>query len=403
MVKKTIVVVFLVLITVTSVFGLSLEFDTRITNVQMHPDFWMGIFPTSVSYAAGTESLQILPDRKTDLFLELGTGTLARKITRDPVTGVPLLLSDTDYVYYFIDFPDYDVMYAAWTLEFSQGIIKPKETEKDYLTVSLALDGKWEISLNPILQTTNRLGSPFDNIPFYTEDETVTYEINGTPDLAGNRNLVYMNYRVSGVIDNLLLITGSRNGIKAEFEFIWAPEYLNFTKKTGGKASFYRFWAYANGGTMIMQKKDENDKNVVSVGFSYDVEFRYLDGKYVPKSAEKLKGSIWFYEPENMTYLIRGTAKLDLYGPQFMGSCIPRVYGFFDFSYAWGKYNNAPSMETDYIATGSYGIHLEIKLFGALALYYEIGDVFLHTGDDSARYTGLKHSDGLKIAMELSI
>lgn len=399
MVKKIVIAVFLVLLTVTGVFGLSLDFETRITDVQMHPDFWLGLFPTSVSYAAGTESLQFLSGRKTDLFLELGTGTLAREITRDPVTGVPLSQSENDYCDYFKTYPDYDVMYAAWTLELSQGVIGPRDTEKDYLTLSLAFDGKWEIALNPILQTVNRAGTPFDQIPFYSEDET--YVISGTPDLAGDRNLVYMNYRFSGVLDDLLLLTGSRSGIKTEFEFIWAPEYLNLTKKTGGKASFFRAWVYANGGTMIMQKQDENNKNVVSVGFSYDVEFRYLNGEYVPKSAEKLKGSIWFFEPENMNFLLRGTAKLDLYGPQFLGSCIPRVYGFFDFSYSWGKYNNAPGLASDGIATGSFGVHLEAKLFGALALYYEMGQVFFHTGNDP-NVLGYKHSDGLKIAMELS-
>ncbi|MCR5761029.1 MAG: hypothetical protein K6F82_03405 [Sphaerochaetaceae bacterium] len=400
--KKILISVFLIILCAVSVFGL--DFTTKITDVKMHPDFWGGVFPTSVSYAAGTEDIKIIPNRKTSLFLELGSGTLARTITRDPLTGVPLSFGESDYDY-LVEHPDYDVMYASWSLEFSQGLLGRKDTDKDSLTISFAFDGRWEIAMNPILQTDSRSGYPLYYEPFSDDDFTTSH---GTPELSGGetfepKSLIYMNYRISGVLDDLLLMTGSRSGIKVQFQFIWAPEYLNLSRNDGGLSSYSKFWAYANGGSMLMKKEDEKGNNLASVGISYDVEVRYLDGEYIPKAAEALKGSIWFYEPESMTYLVRGTAKLDLYGPQFMGSCIPRVYGFLDFSNAWGKYNNCNELDYDNITTASYGVHLELKLFGALAFYYEIGEVFYYTGENPESFLGTKHSDGLKIAMELSI
>ncbi len=379
----------------------ALDFYTEIRDVKMHPDFWAGVFPTSVSYAAGLDGVELLEGRETKLFVELGSGTLAREFARDPLTGEPFSKTQSSYLDYLKKHPFYDVLYASWTVEFDQGLVRPGKSSRDFLTMGLALDGRWEIAVNPILQTPARSGYPFLNEPF--KDSNMEYvKTPGTPDVSGNHQLIYMDLRFSGVLNDLLLRTGSREGVKTEFEVVWAPGLLNLTRKEGGMAEFFRVWVYANAGHMFLEKKNEDGLNDFSLGVSADAEFRYLNGEYVPEYAEKLKGSIWFYSPESMNFLFRGTGKLDLYGPQFLGTCIPRIYTFIDYSRSWGKYNNCPDLPEEMVETGSFGFHFEIKLFNALAIYYEIGEIFYYTGDDGS-VNGWKHSDGLKISMELSL
>ena len=102
-----------------------------------------------------------------------------------------------------------------------------------------------------------------------------------------------------------------------------------------------------------------------------------------------------------MTFLAKNTLRLNYYGQQFFGNCIPYIYLFLDMNYSGGKLNN--SVE-DYIASvweGSVGLHIELQMFGTLHIYYEIGRLFMYTGQDLAYKPGLRSSQSLRITFSL--
>ena len=65
----------------------ALTFSTRLTGVTTHPDFWLGLFPSSVRCYAGIDGFQFVPGRITEVGMEIATGTIARTLSQDPETG----------------------------------------------------------------------------------------------------------------------------------------------------------------------------------------------------------------------------------------------------------------------------------------------------------------------------
>lgn len=166
-------------------------------------------------------------------------------------------------------------------------------------------------------------------------------------------------------------------------------------------ADYWKFWFYTDYSKMLYQAKDEKGLNKWSFGFSNAVEMRVLGGEHVPEYAKTLKSPLWWYQPENMTFLARDTLRLNYYGQQFLGNCIPYVYLFLDMSYSGGKLNNSIEWNLDSVWEGSMGLHVELQLFGAFHIYYEIGRIFLYTGDNQA-YTPRFTTSALRVTVSLA-
>lgn len=396
--RRVAVVCILLVLGMASAFGL--EFTSRLTGVTTHPDFWAGVFPSSVRSFIGLEGLTILPGRTTEVGAEIATGTIARTITVNPLTGKALnATEDAD----IIANSSYDVMYASWKAGIAQGIGWSEQSQTDFLTLRLSLDGQWEVALDPLMQSVNRTGYPFSSLPMFDpagEDFGTT--LKGTPDLSGDRRLLSLSFDLYGKVNYLLMKTGSSSGIATEFKFTWAPSFLNLSKETGGVADFWKFWLYAQGGLMIHQAVDENGMNKWSIGLSDEFEMRIFGGDHIPAYAMTLKGRTWWYEPENMTFMARNVVKLDYYGQQFFGSCIPHAYAFVDLSFSGGHTNNIKDSKMGAVWAGSMGLHFELQMFGFMNLYYEIGRIFLYTGENPAYKPGYRLSNTLKISISVS-
>lgn len=396
--RRAVVVCLFLVSTMASAFGIS--FTSRLTGVTTHPDFWAGVFPSSVRSFIGLDGITILEGRKTEVGAEIATGTIARTITVNPITGKALDTTDDANI---IANSSYDVMYASWKAGIAQGIGWSEQSQTDFLTLRFSLDGQWEVALDPLMQSENRKGHPFTTLPmFKTDGEYYGTPLQGTPDLSGDRRLLSLSFDLYGKVNYLLMKTGSSSGIATEFKFTWAPAFMNLSSDKGGVADFWKFWLFANGGLMIHQAVDERGMNKWSLGLSNEFEMRVFGGDHIPAYARTLKGTTWWYEPENMTFMARNVVKLDYYGQQFFGSCIPYVYAFVDLSYSGGRTNNIKDSKIGSVWAGSMGLHFELQLFGVVHLFYEIGRIFLYTGENPAYKSGYRLSNSLKVSVSVS-
>ena len=391
-------ILFLIIINLAScVFALS--FTSRLTGVTTHPDFWAGVFPSSVRSYIGLDGINLIEGRKTEVGAEIATGTLARTITQNPLTGATLGSLDSK----ISENASYDVLYASWKAGIAQGIGWSEQANNDLLTLRLSLDGQWEVAMDPLMQSVNRTGHPFSVLEEFNPDgEYYGSILQGTPDLSHNRQLLSLSFDLYGKLNQLLLKTGKTSGIATEFKFVWAPSFLNLSKNTGGVADFWKIWLYANGGLNIHQAVDENGLNLWSVGLSDEFEMRIFGGNHIPEYAKTLKGQIWWVAPENMTFMARNVLKLDYYGQQFFGSCIPYVYVFLDMCYSGGQINNYSGGDLGSVWAGTVGLHIELQLFGVAHIYYELGQVFLYTGANSDYAPGYRTSDTIRVSISFT-
>ena len=393
-IRKALILMVLLLLIPGILFAFG--FTTRLTGVTTHPEFWLGMFPSSVRCFVGIEGLEFMSDRITEMGAEIATGTIARTLSQNPVSGqvISSLSDDTLKRNSY-----YDVMYASWKMGLAQGLGWSKQAQSDLMTLRFTLDGQWEVAIDPLMQIT-RTGYPFRNIPAFANAAGGDVLV-GTPDLSGNRQLLSLSFDLYGKIKDQVFSVGALSGASMEFKFVWSPKFLNFSKGYGGVADYWKFWFYTDYSKMLYQAKDEKGLNKWSFGFSNAVEMRVLGGEHVPEYAKTLKSPLWWYQPENMTFLARDTLRLNYYGQQFLGNCIPYVYLFLDMSYSGGKLNNSIEWNLDSVWEGSMGLHVELQLFGAFHIYYEIGRIFLYTGDNQA-YTPRFTTSALRVTVSLA-
>ena len=373
----------------------ALSFKTELINVTTHPDFWLGVFPTSVRCYVGLEGVELLPGRVTQIGAAMDTGTIARTLSQDPETGQIITESSPDYLkgnrYY-------DVMYAAWKVGIAQGMGWSELSDYDLMTLRFTFNGRWEVALDPLMQVLSRTGYPFRNIPAFAN--AVPGEVlAGTPDLSGNRHLLSTSFELYGKLSDQLFKVGILDGLSMEFKLVWAPEFLNFTRSEGGFAEYWKTWIYADYGKTLYQKTDDNGNNLWSFGISDEFEMRIMGGKYIPEYARTMSSHIWWYEPENMTFTAKNSIKLNYYGRQFFGDCVPYIYLFMDMNFSGGMLYNYKSEKVASVWEGSAGLHVELQLFGFIHIYYEIGGIFLYTGDNQAYRTGYRSSDTVRISI----
>ncbi len=373
----------------------ALSFSTRLIGVTTHPDFWLGVFPSSVRCYLGLDGIELLSGRVTEVGATIATGTIARMLSQDPETGQ--IISDTS--------PDYlrgnryyDVMYAAWKIGIAQGMGWSDLADYDLMTLRFTFDGRWEVALDPLMQVQSRTGYPFRNIPAFAN--AVPGEVlPGTPDLSGNRHLISTSLDLYGKLSDQLFEVGVLEGLSMEFKLVWAPAFLNFSRSSGGYSEYWKIWLFADYAKNLFQKTDSNGNNLWSFGVSNEFEMRILGGKYIPEYARTMNSHIWWYEPENMTITLKDTIRLNYYGRQFLGDCIPYIYLFMDVNYSGGKLYNYKAEKFTSVWEASAGLHVELQLFGFIHIYYEIGGIFLYTGDNQAYSAGYRSSDTVRITV----
>ena len=151
---KTIIILVLMAFLPVSVF--SLTFGTRLTGITTHPEFWLGMFPSSVRCFMGVEGIELIKGRVTEAGVEIATGTIARTISQNPVDGA--IIKD-DSASELKNNRFYDVSYAAWKVGLAQGLGWSRTADYDLLSLRFTFDGQWEVALDPLMQIKYCLGA----------------------------------------------------------------------------------------------------------------------------------------------------------------------------------------------------------------------------------------------------
>lgn len=377
--------------TIGSAFAL--DFTTDITEFKMHPDFWAGFLPSYIAYKFNLNLFQFIPQRNTEVSVTLSTGIMPRTITQNPLNGDPLwiwkeqnALGNAAGTSALIEAP-YDTMAGGWSIRFGQGFGESVEPKKDMVDVWISFDGQWEKALNPILQL-NRAGHPFDEPVF---DDTVVNDviinankITGTPDLAGDQEMLSMSFNIGADFNMLNAKTARLHGLNVATKFTWAPAKLG--SFFSGKADYIRLWLRANAGYTLFEDTDSSGYVRWSLVIDDQMEIRVLSGSAVPKFAETTSNTVWGLTPDNMTFFGRNSLKLHYYGQQFLkGLCVPSAYIFIDLGYTGGYLNNSAKGIKSSFWTGSAGINLDLQMFEILHIYYELGYIFLPGNDESKK------------------
>ena len=397
--------------------------DTSITSIKMQPDFWAGLFPSVVSYMYNVTGIQFIEGHETTIGLELETGTLARNFNRVPETGE--LLSSLPEIEYGYDeetgevypiysddedirarqelaneYDSYDTLYAGFNLTVSQGFGQSSHGDGDLFKLSAGVKGRWEISVNPILDYGERSGMPFYWYPYFNGDKKADYLI-GTPDLSGNRQLFDIAFYVAGDLKNLFRSVASAEGANVYLEMMYSPKFTNTSYEIGGRSEFFKLLLNSSQSFMLKASKDEKGDNIWSLGLSNAIAFRYLTGSAVPAYAETLNLPLGWYTPENTKFIVEDIIKLEYYGRQFFKYFVPKLSVFVDLSYNWGELNNNSLGQSLNTFCGSAGIHVELMIGGNISIYYEMGRVFAYTGPDAEYFIGYRSSDSLKFSLSV--
>ncbi|MDD4008007.1 MAG: hypothetical protein PHO44_08510 [Sphaerochaetaceae bacterium] len=414
--KRLFCIILICLICISSVVALDLT--TKITEISMHPDFWAGLLPSYVAYKFNFNLLELIPERQTEVSITLSTGIIPRTITQNPLNGDPLWIwrnsttttpalnkntGDTEYpdTEDLIE-SDYDTMAGGWSLRFGQGFGKSIEKDKDKMNLWVSFDGQWERALNPLLQL-DRTGYPFKNSVFGYEvanDIIIpTYALPGTPDLAGDQQMLSMSFNLGFEYNMLNAKTARLHGLDIESKFTWAP--LKLGNFFSGKADYIRFWLFANGGYTVFESLNESGFVNWSLVVDDELEIRVLTGSAVPEYAQTMKDTVWGLNPDNMTFFGRNSLKLHYYGQQFLnGLCVPSAYAFLDLGYSGGYVNNTDWRISESFWTGSAGLNLDLQMFEVLHIYYEIGYIFWPGNDEAKR--GFSTSSTVKFIVKIN-
>jgi hypothetical protein len=388
--RKLLTMLLLILIATSSLGALSIT--TKIDDISMHPDIWAGLFPSYVAYKFIFDIPKLIEDKPTELSVLLSTGTVPRVITQNPLNGYPAGYGDQSSGSELID-SDYDVFASHFSIKFSQGFLGPKKKKpsEDKLQLWASLDGQWEQALDPIMQAADRTGHPFSSSIFQNQAEGNVFP--GTPDLSGDQRFITVSYNIGMDLETMLLYNASGEGTNLHFQATLAPASLG--SLFAGKADYWRVWLFGQTAFTLYKKVDTADSNIWSLVLQDEFECRVLDGKMVPKFAEKTETKVWGIEPINATFVARNSLKLYYYGQQFFNkSCVPLVYIFFDIGYAGGWINNTSRAIGANSWQGSYGIHLSLQILEMFHIYYEGGYVFL-AGNDTDK-VGFVLQEGLK-------
>ena len=416
--------IFIVLMLIVPMTVGAIGIDTSITSIKMQPDFWAGLFPSVVSYMYNVTGIQFIEGNETIIGLELETGTLARNFTRVPETGEllsgipePERNDDGSIKYEYDDegnrikpndkqilayvCNDYDTLYAGFNLMVKQGFGQSSHGEADLFNLAAGAKGRWEISVNPILDFGTRSNYPFYIYPaFYNQDENYRV-LPGTPDLSGNRQLFDVAFYISGEMKNLFRSVASAEGANVYLEMMYSPKFTNTSYTMGGRSQFFKILLNSSQSFMIKEVKDDRGNNLWSLGLSNAVAFRYLTGQYVPAYAENLNLPLGWYTPENTKFIVEDIIRLEYYGRQFFKYFVPKVSVFVDLSYNWGELNNNLSGQKLNTFCGSAGVHVELMIGGNISIFYEMGRVFAYTGPDAEYFIGYRSSESLKISLSV--
>ncbi len=374
--KRLLVLLLVVCVAVTSVFGGDWKFVFG--DLDQHPEVLMGFLPSYFAGGVGYTGLSLIENDTTEFQLIAGGGYSQRKVWQNPVTGEPITANPLVY----------DVWRVEWQFKFLQGFGESWVPGKDLVTVTAGYEGRWEYNVDSfkVGEKRNNGGS----YPILTID-------NWFAQHSGNADAIYPDMSLGDYGKRMMLGTTFMAGVKlnmmddgmtyqqgfsANLVGRYAPLALN--RSLGGEADFYTVTLNMQGAYTPYQLESSKGFNLFSITLVDRLYANWTDGTKVPVYAQSA-GSLgrqvrgfnnWTY---NSNFIVVNNFDLRFIGPEpfFNGVC-PRINMFFDIGYGCGNYFNT-KLKADNLLM-STGVQFTVSVFDFIDLGYQLA--YLIKGDN---------------------
>ena len=335
-----------------------------VDGLDQHPEFVGGFPPTYLSGGVRYKGLNLIPEDTTTIQLRVGGGYIERKFWKDYTSGADNL--DMDPL-------TYDIGVFEWGAAFSQGFLDSPAGDKDFITLTLGYEGRYEKALDGYgarRDVASRLSHNASEI----NDNNVYNDIKGDSQYLGT-NFTF-TFKLDGMYDDI----ETNDGYLLAFDTDWSPLALN--SALDGFGDYYQFTLNAVGAKTLYQYKT-GDTHWISITLIDRVRLNWLDGDYVPGYVQKLgslgrlvRGYTNYTYGSNFTVV--NNLEFRFAGPALgVKGLYPRINIFFDMGYGCGNFYNSSEKMNSFIA--STGAQIEISIFDfidiGVELAYLIGGV----------------------------
>lgn len=363
-------IISLLLVLAIAITGVSAsDFHFYVDDIDQHPEILIGFIPTYFAGGVGYTGLSLLEGNTTEFRLSAGAGYVERRFWIDPETGI----ENHD-----IDPLTFDVVQVIWGLSFSQGFLESPVGGKDFITLSIGYEGRFEDAMDSMIA-----GRPDRQKRSWGSDyvvETIDQFFGGLnecqrlyPDLRGNHQYLGTNLNFTFTLDAMEDTLSTNDGYLVTFEADWSPYALN--KALDGAADFYQFTLQGIAAKTLYQYRTEK-MNWFSVVVIDRLRANWLSGELVPTYVQRL-GSLGRQVRgyTNYTYgtefYVVNNLDIRLTGPDMgVSGLAPRFNFFFDIGYGCGNYFNTDRKGDNLLA--STGVQFTVSIFDFIDLGYQV-------------------------------
>ena len=371
---KKLVVFLLVLALSFSLFAGDVHFVFG--DIKQHSDILAGFIPSYALLGVGYYLPPIIEGNTTDLRLLVGEGYTQRLLWLDEDSGEN---NFDNGVWDKSSALRVNVWDNEVSLRFLQGFFRSNVGDKDLLTLTLSLNGRYERYYSSSKFLFMNIKGNLDSIIAEDYSGAIYPELNGRKDFLG------LEFGANLKLDMMEDTLHTNNGLLVKLDFKFGPSALN--NLASGHAQYFALTLNAVGAKTLLNVTNESGDSMFSVTVADRAYASYASGDAVPSFVSgpvslgrNVRGfNTYTYATE---FSVVNNFDVRLAGPDVgINKVAPRVNFFVDCGYGWGKVFNTSRYEKNFLA--SCGVQATVSFFDFIDLGYEVNYILV----DRNKYT----------------
>ena len=371
---KKLVVFLLVLALSFSLFAGDVHFVFG--DIKQHSDILAGFIPSYALLGVGYYLPPIIEGNTTDLRLLVGEGYTQRLLWLDEDSGEN---NFDNGVWDKSSALRFNVWDNEVSLRFLQGFFRSNVGDKDLLTLTLSLNGRYERYYSSSKFLFMNIKGNLDSIIAEDYSGAIYPELNGRKDFLG------LEFGANLKLDMMEDTLHTNNGLLVKLDFKFGPSALN--NLASGHAQYFALTLNAVGAKTLFNVTNESGDSMFSVTVADRAYASYASGDAVPSFVSgpvslgrNVRGfNAYTYATE---FSVVNNFDVRLAGPDVgIKKVAPRINFFVDCGYGWGKVFNTSRYEKNFLA--SCGVQATVSFFDFIDLGYEVNYILV----DRNKYT----------------
>ncbi len=371
---KKLVVFLLVLALSFSLFAGDVHFVFG--DIKQHSDILAGFIPSYALLGVGYYLPPIIEGNTTDLRLLVGEGYTQRLLWLDEDSGEN---NFDNGVWDKSSALRFNVWDNEVSLRFLQGFFRSNVGDKDLLTLTLSLNGRYERYYSSSKFLFMNIKGNLDSIIAEDYSGAIYPELNGRKDFLG------LEFGANLKLDMMEDTLHTNNGLLVKLDFKFGPSALN--NLASGHAQYFALTLNAVGAKTLLNVTNESGDSMFSVTVADRAYASYASGDAVPSFVSgpvslgrNVRGfNTYTYATE---FSVVNNFDVRLAGPDVgIKKVAPRINFFVDCGYGWGKVFNTSRYEKNFLA--SCGVQATVSFFDFIDLGYEVNYILV----DRNKYT----------------